>query len=517
MKITFTLIFLTSFLFSLELSKDEKIYLEKKKVITMCVDPDWYPFEKIENGKHIGLSADLIALVQKQLGTPIQLLVTQTWDESLEFSKSRKCDIMSFLNDTPDRRVWLTFTEPLFNDPNVLVGRIENEYIENIGTIKASIALPRGTAMAELFARDFPNLTIIPTTTETEAFKLVEEKKADLTLRSLVMSAYTIKNDGIFNLKIIGWPEGYENHLRIGVRNDEAILKDIFNKAIANIKKEEVETILDKYTKLEVKKITTLSVGVYVFGGVLFLVALILLWNHLLRKKVSLEVAKNEANQKIIYQKAKQAELGNLIANISHQWRDALSSISSRNLEILAKIEYGYTITQEEMQTNSKEIEKSIGFMSETMHRFLEFYKVSDKTTLFSLGESLHHTFELIKMKLQYHKLSFIIEIKEDFQIEAVKNEWMNIWLNIIVNTMNIALEREIINPQLKVIVENGTITFSDNCGGFDKDVLEQIEKNRNSGLGLSMSKEILKKYNFEMIISNDTMGAKFFIKKVLS
>jgi signal transduction histidine kinase len=120
-------------------------------------------------------------------------------------------------------------------------------------------------------------------------------------------------------------------------------------------------------------------------------------------------------------------------------------------------------------------------------------------------------------MKLQYHKLSFIIEIKEDFQIEAVKNEWMNIWLNLIVNTMNIALEREIINPQLKVIVENGTITFNDNCGGFDKDVLEQIEKNRNSGLGLSMSQEILKKYNFKMIISNDTMGAKFFIKKVLS
>ncbi len=517
MKIAFILIFLTSFLFSLELSKDEKIYLEKKKVITMCVDPDWYPFEKIENGKHIGLSADLIALVQKQLDTPIQLLVTQTWDESLEFSKSRKCDIMSFLNDTPDRRVWLTFTEPLFNDSNVLVGRIENEYIEDIGAIKATIALPRGTAMAELFARDFPNLTIIPTTTETEAFKLVEEKKADLTLRSLVISAYTIKNDGLFNLKIIGWPEGYENRLRIGVRNDEPILKDIFNKAIVNIKKEEVETILDKYTKLEVQKVTILSVGAYVFGAILFLVALILLWNHLLRKKVSLEVAKNETNQKIIYQKAKQAELGNLIANISHQWRDALSSISSRNLEILTKIEYGYTITQEEMQTNSKDIEKSIGFMSETMHRFLEFYKVSNKTTLFYVSESLHHTFELIKMKLQYHKLSFIIEIKEDFQIEAVKNEWMNIWLNIIVNTMNIALQREIQNPQLKVIVENETITLSDNCGGFDKDILEQIENNRNSGLGLSMSKEILKKYNFEMIITNDTMGAKFFIKKVLS
>lgn len=55
MKIILSLIFITQFLFSLELTKEENSYLKNKKVITMCVDPDWYPFEKIENEKHIGL------------------------------------------------------------------------------------------------------------------------------------------------------------------------------------------------------------------------------------------------------------------------------------------------------------------------------------------------------------------------------------------------------------------------------------------------------------------------------
>jgi ABC-type amino acid transport substrate-binding protein len=125
------------------------------------------------------------------------------------FSKQKKCDILSFLNETPKRKEWLVFTEPIFNDPNVLVGRIEKSYIDDISKVNLSIALPKNTAMGERFAKDFPNLTIIPTTSEDEAFKLVEEQKADLTLRSMIITAYTIKKNGLFNLKIVGEPKGY--------------------------------------------------------------------------------------------------------------------------------------------------------------------------------------------------------------------------------------------------------------------------------------------------------------------
>lgn len=158
----------------IKLTAQEKEYLATKKVIKMCVDPDWEPFEIINKSViHEGIAADLINLIQRRLDIKIILVPTTSWEESLEKSKKHECDIMSFLNQTPKREEWLTFTEPIFKDPNVLVGRSENQYIEDLSTIKASIALPYGTAMSELFARDFPNLTIIPTTTENEAFKLV--------------------------------------------------------------------------------------------------------------------------------------------------------------------------------------------------------------------------------------------------------------------------------------------------------------------------------------------------------
>lgn len=247
-KIVILLIILLNILIANEneinLTPEEKNYL-KNKNITMCVDPDWEPFEKINKyGFHEGISADIIKLISNKLNIKIELIPTKDWDESIDFSKQKKCDILSFLNETPKRKEWLVFTEPIFNDQNVLVGRIEKSYIDDISKVNLSIALPKNTAMGERFAKDFPNLTIIPTTSEDEAFKLVEEQKADLTLRSMIITAYTIKKNGLFNLKIVGEPKGYENNLRIGVRLDEPILKDILNKAIQTISQKDIDNIL---------------------------------------------------------------------------------------------------------------------------------------------------------------------------------------------------------------------------------------------------------------------------------
>ncbi len=48
-KLNLLFLFLSSILFgnNFELTKEEIDYLNSKKIISMCVDPDWEPFEKI--------------------------------------------------------------------------------------------------------------------------------------------------------------------------------------------------------------------------------------------------------------------------------------------------------------------------------------------------------------------------------------------------------------------------------------------------------------------------------------
>ena len=337
-KLNLLFLFLSSILFgnNFELTKEEIDYLNSKKIISMCVDPDWEPFEKINKyGFHEGISADIIKLISNKLNIKIELIPTKDWDESIDFSKQKKCDILSFLNETPKRKEWLVFTEPIFNDPNVLVGRIEKSYIDDISKVNLSIALPKNTAMGERFAKDFPNLTIIPTNSEDEAFKLVEEQKADLTLRSMIITAYTIKKNGLFNLKIVGEPKGYENNLRIGVRLDEPILKDILNKAIQTISQKDIDNIVNKYVTIVIEKNNISKLILWIVGILIVLILIVLLWNYMLNERVKKEVRKNQEQQQKLIEQKRKAEIGELLGNISHQWKNGLTQISSLNLEMI--------------------------------------------------------------------------------------------------------------------------------------------------------------------------------------
>lgn len=270
------------------LNESERAYLQAHPTIPLCIDPDWWPFELIDPaGRHVGMAADLIALVSQRTGANFTLHPTRTWEESLVASRAGDCLALSFLNRTAERERWLIFTEPLMVDPNVVITREEHPFVSDLGALRGkTIALPRGTAMYERIARDFPNLTIIPTESEREALALVSERKADMSLRSLIVAATTIKHEGWFNLKISGQIPGYENQLRMGVLKSETTLRDILDKGIATLTALERRQIVDRHVNMTV---VTDVVTDYTLAGWLGLVltailATSLLWMARLRK-----------------------------------------------------------------------------------------------------------------------------------------------------------------------------------------------------------------------------------------
>ena len=121
------------------LTPAEHAYLKEHKKVTLCVDPDWVPYERIDaTGKHVGIAADLLALVEARTGIEFQLVPTRDWNESLEFSKSGKCQALSFLNQSVERSEWLIFTSPLFSDPNVFITREEHPLFLTLPRLKTS-------------------------------------------------------------------------------------------------------------------------------------------------------------------------------------------------------------------------------------------------------------------------------------------------------------------------------------------------------------------------------------------
>jgi diguanylate cyclase (GGDEF)-like protein len=261
---------------------EEQSYLARTKSIRMCVDPDWIPFERINaQGEHEGIAADLIQLVAQRTGLKIELLLVKTWDESLAASKAGKCQIMSFLNQTPAREQWLSFTAPIFYDQNIIVTREEHIFIGDPKSLTdETVVLPRGTMVEERIRQDFPNLKVIITSSEAEAITFVSERKADMTVRSLIVAAYAIKKEGLFNLKISGQIPEYVNKLCIGVLKSEPVLKDILDKGVQTITPQEREAIANKHVAINVQQGVDYSLAwkIVVGGGIALL--LVLSWNR---------------------------------------------------------------------------------------------------------------------------------------------------------------------------------------------------------------------------------------------
>lgn len=253
----------------MDLSPEERAYVRANPSVSMCVDPDWIPFESIdERGIHRGIAADLLSLVASRVGLSLELVQTRDWAESLAASQAGRCKILSFVNQTPYRDGWLNFTAPVFVDPNVFITRVEHEAIADLSDFDGeTIVFPRGTAMEERIRTDYPRLKVLVVETEDAAFAMVASGKADIAMRSLIVAAHTIKARGLFNLKMAGRFSDYANRLRIGVLKNDPVLRDILDKGVASIGRSEAEEIVNRHVSVKIEGTTDYLLILKLVGG----------------------------------------------------------------------------------------------------------------------------------------------------------------------------------------------------------------------------------------------------------
>ncbi|MDB2405670.1 diguanylate cyclase, partial [Arcobacteraceae bacterium] len=212
------------------------------------------PFEKIENGKHIGMSADYIRLMQKAISIPIKLIPTKTWSESLKYGKLRKCDIFSLVMPTPERLKLYEFTKPYLNVPLIIATSIEEPFINDIPSIiDKKIGIVKGYAYSELLRKKYPLMKLIDVQNVADGLKMVNNEELFGFIGTISAVGYNIQKNYIGNIKITGKFDDTWN-LSIGVRNDEPILKSIFDKATSTISPKQKQEILNKWLSINYQK-----------------------------------------------------------------------------------------------------------------------------------------------------------------------------------------------------------------------------------------------------------------------
>jgi diguanylate cyclase (GGDEF)-like protein len=229
----------------------ERDYLEQKQTIRVCVDPEWMPFEGIIDGQHCGIAADYLDLFRAQLPIPLEVVQTDSWQESIEAAKERRCDIFSLAAETPGRKAYMDFTHPYVTLPVVIATTMDKIFIEEIGDIRHQpIGVVRGYAIAEELRSHHPDINIVDVESISDGLQRVESGELYCYVDNLMVIAEQIQKKFTGVIKISGRLEE-KVALAIGTRNDEPELHTVFDKLIHTVTPEQEQEIYNRWVSVK--------------------------------------------------------------------------------------------------------------------------------------------------------------------------------------------------------------------------------------------------------------------------
>jgi diguanylate cyclase (GGDEF)-like protein len=219
------------------LNSEEKQYLETLGSIKLCTGPDTMPLDDIISGRHVGIGAEYIKLFSNFIDTPIELVLTETWDQSLEYIKAARCDIIALITSTPQREEYLSFTQTYVQIPFVMVTTQEKFFVSRLSQlVDKKLGIQKGYAYVDLLKNRFPEINLIEVDNRNEGLRMVASGELYGYFSGLNLAGYALQEGGFTQLKINGqFDEMALIKLGLATRKDLEPLVGIFNKAIASI------------------------------------------------------------------------------------------------------------------------------------------------------------------------------------------------------------------------------------------------------------------------------------------
>ncbi|QDU35591.1 Blue-light-activated histidine kinase [Poriferisphaera corsica] len=273
------------------LTAEQEAWIRDHPVIRIGCAPDWPPFIFFnDRGEEVGIGRDYIDRISEVTGLNFEHVFYDTWSEVLEAAKAREIDVISTINENPQRARYLLFTDSYFTVQVVIIGTSEMREDLRLEDLKGRrIASVRGSAISDYLRSRYPELEIIGVIDDKSGLEGVAFHKYDVFVGDLASSSYYIDELVLPKLRVVGRTP-LEYNIRIGSRRDLRTLNVILNKGLNAISDADRDDIERKWVNLQTEgyyiwpQLLLIVVGVIV--GLIIVVVAVLMWNRLLRQKV---------------------------------------------------------------------------------------------------------------------------------------------------------------------------------------------------------------------------------------
>jgi len=216
------------------------------------------------------------------------------------------------------------------------------------------------------------------------------------------------------------------------------------------------------------------------------------------------------------------ASMGEMIDAIAHQWRQPLMQSNMILFNMQEELE-NKTISKEYLFEKTDDIVILNRYMSKTIDDFRKLLSDNKHKEVCVIEECITEVLQLMKGSL---KDVNVVLLEGEHSIHIHKNEFAQVCLILLSNSLEIFAQREIVDPKITIKISdesNGLlIAFSDNGGGVPPEHLEKLfdsyfttkTQSGGTGLGLYIANIIIEdNMQGSIIASNEKDGAKFLIR----
>ena len=228
--------------------------------------------------------------------------------------------------------------------------------------------------------------------------------------------------------------------------------------------------------------------------------------------------------EQTLMQQSRLAAMGEMLGNISHQWRQPLNVLGL----ILQNLQLTYAremLTKEYLDKSVARARELIAHMSQTIDDFRNYLSPEKARSTFDVTAVVEKAVAILGESLQGVQLD--LEKPEKLvTVEGYRNEYAQALINILMNARDALRERATAQPRIMVKVtmqgDRSVVTIADNAGGIAQDVIGKIfdpyfttkGPDKGTGIGLFMCKTLIERnMNGSLTVRNTPDGAEFRIE----
>jgi len=206
-----------------------------------------------------------------------------------------------------------------------------------------------------------------------------------------------------------------------------------------------------------------------------------------------------EEKQRVMFWQSRLASMGEMLANIAHQWRQPLTEL---NLTLFNLKKYAHNNELEKIDKYYKNSKDIILNMSQTIDDFANFFQPSKEKKTFCITDSINESLSILDNNLKDEMIIVKTEF-EPIEVLGVPNELTQVIINLIKNSSEAFIKNSILIREISIsskkINNEAVVEVSDNAGGISKQLQERIfepyfttkHNSTGTGLGLFMSKMV--------------------------